>query len=164
MSQFKSMHTWNPYRRIEIYKSDSRLLDNLDVRTREILFDSLDEIEAFTLSWSIENQIAIRQANSRKICVVCYETLLEEGASEWMRVVTALGLPTVPSTSMIAKPSQQAWGAKSTDAELVRRYEDWMEKIDGQTSKKIQKVLDATGMDLYSVDSPLPNNSVVKED
>jgi len=69
LSQMNSPKIWKPHSRIARYRADTRLLDELDVRTRQLIFENLDELEAVTLSWCIENAISVMQASEHDICV-----------------------------------------------------------------------------------------------
>lgn len=156
MSQMRALPAWNLNDRFEIYRGDERLLSCLGSHARKLLFERLEPVEAFTLSWCIENSIALRQAESCDIHVVYYEDLLENGESEWFSILSALGLPVMPEPSLIVKPSQQTWGKKATDSSLVRQYASWKQKIDKETAFKIQGILDATQTSLYSLSEALP--------
>jgi hypothetical protein len=160
LSQMNSPRMWKPQERLTRYRSDNRILDGLNDGARRLLSHDLSDPEAVTLSWCIENKIAIRQAASSNICVVFYENLLTRGMSEWHRILDALELLVVPDDDLIARPSQQAWGAQAADRKLVGRYAAWMSRIDEETAAQIQGVLDATDTGLYSVDQALPQMDV----
>jgi hypothetical protein len=89
--------------------------------------------------------------------VVNYETLVQQGESEWERILSALELGMVPDMGLVSRPSQQTWGIKAADAKLTRQYAAWMEHIDGATAVRIQKILDATSMNMYNVAEALPS-------
>jgi len=156
LSQSVSPRSWNSQRQMALYKASPPLLDALDSRMRDLLSQPLDEIEALTLAWSIENSIAFKQAAESDVPVVYYETLLENSDTEWQRIMSALGLKNVPDSALIARPSQQAWGKQARDPALVRRYESWMQRIDPQIADRIQAVLDEVGIDVYRVSQALP--------
>jgi len=156
LSQMKSPSIWKPQFRIASYRTDSRLLDELNASTRKLLFEELDDIEAVTLSWCIENTIAFRQAKEQEICVVYYEHLVEKGLPEWRRMMTALSLEVVPDADLISRPSQQTSGDQALDRDLVSQYASWMTRIDDNTAARIQKVLDATKCGIYRIDQALP--------
>lgn len=162
-SQMKAVRTWDPYPQLEVYKKDERLVDALDTPLREFLFGKVPAVEAYALSWCIENRIALDQARELDIPVVCYETMLEEGEPQWRRVLAALALEKMPSAELVEKPSQQAWGDKAHDRKLVRQYGLWMTLMDDAVAKSIQSVLDLSGMDMYSVDAALPHGAPVPE-
>jgi len=156
MSQLNSPRIWNPYYQIDRYRANTRLLDVLDGPTRNLLFQSLDDVEAVSLCWCLENEIALQQAQESDILVVHYEEILERGQSEWRRILSALDLREMPDADLISRPSQQAWGEHALDPTQVRRYASWMGRIDAKTAVRIQNILDATGMVVYSIDQALP--------
>jgi hypothetical protein len=160
MSQMHASEMWNPYKRLDIYRSDERLLEVLDSRTRAVMSGELEMVEAFALSWCIENKIAIQQARENNIPIFCYETLLESGETEWRRLIAALDLPNMPEINLVTKPSQQAWGEKAANSRLVRKYDLWMDRIEPAVSSSIQKMLDVSEVDFYSVNKALPNIDV----
>jgi hypothetical protein len=100
------------------------------------------------------------QAEELGILVVCYENLVELGQSEWLRILSALDLQVMPDEKLVLQPSQQAWGEKARDSALVRQHASWMEHIDQKMLDRIQRVLDATGMDVYSVHQALPTKNL----
>ncbi len=156
LSQMNSPDIWKPHTRIDRYRADHKLLDELNVDTRRLLFGPLNDLEAVTLSWCIENAIAIRQAKEQDICVVHYEHLLERGMLEWRRIMTALELQTVPDSDLISRPSQQTSGEQAMDKKLVSQYASWMTRINPQQTKQIQNILDAAESEIYCVDQALP--------
>ena len=156
MSQLNSPQIWKPRSRIARYRADPRLLDELDARTRRLIFENVDDLEAVTLSWCIENAISIRQAKEQDICVVYYEHLSQRGISEWRRIMTALELQIEPDNDLISRPSQQTSGDQASDRDLVSQYASWMNRIDEKTANRIQEILDATRTSVYRVDQALP--------
>ncbi len=156
MSQMKSPRAWTPQQNIERYRRNSRLLDVIPQGSKRLLSEDLEDVEAHTLSWCIENAVALQQAADSNILVVHYETLVRRGLPEWKRIMSALELDIVPEESLIFRPSQQAWGGKALDAELVRQYASWMEHIDRLTAMRIQRVLDDTGFSVYHTSEALP--------
>jgi len=81
---------------------------------------------------------------------------MSRGLPEWQRILSALDLEQLPDQQLILQPSQQAWGRKATDAALILKYDSWMADIDKSVSARMQRILDATGMNVYSVDDSLP--------
>jgi len=156
LSQMKARRSWNPYRYIDLYRTDSDLLEILDARPRRLLFQALEDVEAYTLCWCIENTVALEQAQRHGILVVHYERLMSRGLPEWQRILTALELEKMPDRQLILQPSQQAWGRKATDSTLLLNYASWMEDTDNSVLARIQRILDATDMNVYHVDDSQP--------
>ena len=155
-SQMRAQHAWNLDQRFEIYRGDERLLSILNEKSKEMLFKPLETVEAFTLSWCIENSIAIQQATESGIHIAYYENLVQGGEEEWIKILSALGLERLPDRSLIFRPSQQAWGKKASDPGLLRQHDSWRKEIKPSTAKCIQNVLDATGMHIYTLRNSLP--------
>lgn len=162
-SQMNAARTWDPYPQLEIYKKDEQLVDLLDAPLREFLFGKVAAVEAYALSWCIENRVALEQAREFDIPVICYETMLEEGEPQWRRILAALALEKMPGAALVAKPSQQAWGEKAHDEKLVRQHGLWMTRMDNAMANSIQSVLDLSGMDMYSVDTALPHRPIAPD-
>jgi len=156
MSQMTSPDVWKPFSRINRYRADSRLLEILDEQTRELLTSRLDDVEAFTLSWCIENSVALRQARECDILVTYYEDLLIRGEPEWHRILAALDLQVMPGNELVNLPSQQARREQAGGLMQNHRHATWMKNIESDTAHRIQNVLDVTGLDVYSVDQALP--------
>jgi len=159
VSQMKSPRAWNPQLSIERYRADSQLLDNLDHDSKRLLSMSLGDVEAFALSWCIENTVALQQASACNIPVIYYETLVRRGLPEWKRIMSALALDVVPDDKLIFQPSQQALAEKAINPELVRRYASWKEHTSQSTIMRIQKILDDTGVTIYHTGDALPIKS-----
>jgi hypothetical protein len=159
LSQMRALPAWSLDDRINIYRNDKQLLAVLDDNAKQLLFESLEPVESLTLSWCIENSVALRQANAGAIHVVYYENLLQDGKREWTKLLSALDLHVMPDESLIYRPSQQAWGEKATDARLVRQYDLWMNNIDALTASKMQAILDKTGMNKYRISEALPQST-----
>jgi hypothetical protein len=147
---------WDPFALLATYKSDPALVDRLPVPYRRLLSQRHDALEAFTLSWCIENTVALEDAATFGIPVVYYEQLIHAGEPEWRRIVAALGLESMPPDALIARPSQQAWGEKAHDAELVRKYALWMERVDSGIRERVRGILDSAEISIYCVDQALP--------
>jgi Sulfotransferase family len=156
LSQLRSRRWWNPYDYIDRYRSDSDLLGTLDAKTKHLLLHSIDDVEAYALCWCIENKVALEQVQKCGIPIVHYELLLLEGFPEWQRIVSALELKQVPGEQLVSQPSQQTWGQKATDVTRLRRHDSWMDDIDETILARIQRILDATSMTIYTVDNSLP--------
>lgn len=157
-SQLHSLVSWKPYARIEQFRKDNGLLEMLGEGSRKLLFQSLDEIEACTLLWCIENQEALRQVRESNIHAVFYEDLIRDGQCRWREITSVLGLEIVPSEELVALPSQQAWGRQAEDPAVVHPYAAWTRRIDEATTTRIQSILDAAHVDFYHVGDPLPSN------
>jgi hypothetical protein len=160
LSQMRATSSWDPHRTIERYRKDARLLRSLDSGTKKLLRQQVGDVESFTLTWCIENAVGLRQASEFNIPVIHYEELVDRGEPEWRRILSALELDKMPDVKLVSRPSQQTWGAKATDAELTHQYAGWMDSLDASTAVRIQKILDATGMELYSIAEALPKKDI----
>jgi hypothetical protein len=156
LSQMKARQSWDPYAYIDRYRADSELLEILGPQMNRLLFQELEDVEAFTLCWCIENAVALEQAQSCGVPVVHYEQLMNRGLPEWERVLSALDLEGMPDRKLILEPSQQAWGKKAKNAALLLDYASWMSEIDDSMSDRIQRILDETDTNIYRVASALP--------
>lgn len=156
LSQMRAPRAWHPRLAIERYSKDSRWLSTVDSRTADLIFGSLTDVEAHALHWCVEVGTALRQALESGIPVVFYEELVEYGRPEWQRILAALDLNSMPDDDLIMRPSQQAWGDKAKHATLVRSYGSWTQHGDKHAIAQVQKILDATSMNLYRVSQALP--------
>lgn len=159
LSQLRAAKSWHPREAIDIYRQDERWMATLDEPTAALLRSPIDYIEACALQWCVEVSTALKQARESGITVVFYEELMEYGRPEWERILSALGLHSIPNDDLVMMPSQQAWGDKANNAALIRRYESWMQQGDKDVIARVQNILDATSMDLYRVSEPLPLNA-----
>ncbi len=155
LSQLREPNVWNPHHLLARYRSDDLLLAHLDVRLKNLLFESLDDIEAHALSWCIENSCALEQARDSGILVVYYEDVLRNGMQEWQKIIDALELDNLPLDAVIARPSQQAWG-KRADAGVVSQYDYWLDSADRSLLEKTQRILDVAGINAYRSDTAVP--------
>lgn len=164
LSQLRSPRAWKAQDNIGRYRADPRLLDAIGNDLRTMLYRDLSDIDSLALCWCIENTIALKQAKQAGIAVVYYEKLLDGGQHQWQRILTALDLDVLPKEELIRRPSQQAWGEKSKNAELLRKHAAWMDKLDHRTATSIQSVLDAAGVSIYRLSEPLPVTDVAEFD
>jgi hypothetical protein len=156
MSQAQAPGAWRPAAQIERYRNDKRLLDLLGGSFGRLLEQPHDTVAACALCWCVENSVALQQAAASGIPVVYYERLLKGGEEEWSRILSALELRRMPSSALVGRPSQQAWGEKAANAQLIRQYDSWMAKMNSSAASKIQGILDQTRMSMYSVSDPDP--------
>lgn len=156
LSQLRSPGIWRPIERIQAYQRDEQLMGAIDDRWRRALAADLTDVQALTLSWCLENSVALRQCNTSGIPVIFYEHLIENGMAEWTNIVDALELCETPGPSLIARPSQQAWGARANDEVTVRRYDFWQDGITKEQRSEIQEILDQTCMTIYHTSKSLP--------
>ena len=151
---------WNPRLRLEHYRNDPQLVEALDEPTRTLLFRTFGDVEAYTLTWCIENAVALEQAAVSGIHVVYYERLLTDAEREWSDILGALGLSTMPAERLIQRPSQQTWGEKAADASLIKRYGGWMDRIDPSVRRRIQGILEGANMCVYGLDTAEPKTNL----
>jgi hypothetical protein len=156
LSQMAAPKTWNPRKRIDGYREDRELLQNISDSTRTALFRRHDDVEAYAVSWCLENSVALAQAGACGIHVVHYEDLLSTPAEAWSGVLKALGLSRWPNETLIRQPSQQAWGEKAKNPELILRYDAWMRNLDASVASRIQGVMDEMGFNVYKVSEAEP--------
>jgi hypothetical protein len=57
-SQMRASRSWDPQQNLARYRGDSQLLDVLNDGLKKLLFRSLDGVEAYALSWCVENASA----------------------------------------------------------------------------------------------------------
>ncbi len=154
-----SISSWDPYRRLEAYRADSRLMDGPLAPYKRNLERNLDPVEALTTVWCVENLVPASRAHSIGFDVVFYEELLEKPECEWPKLVAGLGLETVPAGDALAVPSQQArWKAnKVLEHGYSRSYYLWRERLDRDHCSRIQSVLSAFEIGFYHIDQTRPD-------
>ena len=156
LSQMRAPNAWYPKLALARLRADRAWMDAEGYRLAKLLESSLSDVEAHTLQWCIEVSTALRQAEESGIPVVFYEELIEYGRREWRRILAAVDLEVMPERQLIQRPSQQAWGKRAKSANLVRRYDSWMENVDQRTLSSVQRILDEMSMRLYRVHEALP--------
>ena len=165
MSKLRAPYAWNCRSMLGRYKEDRRWMQALDKDFSNLLTDNLSDTEAHTLQWSIEVQVALQQARAAGIPVVSYEQLVENSDNQWPRIWNALELEKSPDVELVSAPSQQAWGESARSADAVRmKYMAWMSRCDAETLASVERILDATGMRLYSVNRALPEDEAPFKD
>ena len=152
-SQFRLGHgpVWDPEPVLDRYRRDERLHELTGGRYRSLLARRLSRIEALATNWVIENQWAIEQAPASGITVVHYEELKASHSDGWARICRALELQKVPSSSLIARPSQQSSNRSAVEAGPVEQEARWQKGLSHAQMAQIQGVLDEAGFAGYRI-------------
>jgi hypothetical protein len=147
---------WNPNYAIERFRNDLRLRELTGGRYESLLNKTLSPVEALTVRWVIENQQSIEMATTDKITVHHYESLKSMTIEAWKGLASALGLTRVPDRQVLEKPSQQSAPMDSEAAGSDSTVPGWMSRLTSQDKAAVQRVLDSTNMEVYSMDSVHP--------
>ena len=154
-SQFRLLKWWHPSAVRERYRSNQLFHEITDGRYLPLLSSPLDEIQALTLNWVIENQRPLQRASAEGYSVFFYERLLKESSSEWASICHALELPSLPSNQRLLAPSQQTYETADRNNKRPRTVR-WKENLTSDQRMRIQGILDATECAIYDVDNELP--------
>jgi hypothetical protein len=147
---------WDANAALVRFRDDEGLRAMTGNRYERLLGRRLSTVEALAARWVIENQLAIEQAPENGVTVVYYEHLQSKPEHEWRRVCRALDLPNVPSSTVLARPSQQA-ARKMSDSGASRSSEPgWASRLTQDQAGSIQRVLDDVGFAIYSIDRLMP--------
>jgi len=152
----------DPFSLLESHLSDSALIaDHLEA-CRALFSEKLSPVELHTALWCIENVVPLRQADEYGIAVAHYERLLMNDDHEWSRVLEHLRLERRPSSAALSEPSQQSSEImkrnKFSDAHVSR----WMETFSDTDLCRIDAVLEAFGITVYSASDPLPRPAATR--
>ena len=159
ISQLRSLNIWKPQERLKYYRRDDRLRQVAGRGACALLDAELSDAAALTLSWCIENDLAIRAGQLPGICLIHYEDLVTNPGSVWKAIVEALELTQLPPDGLVERPSQQTWGTVREGVEPGERLAGWMDRIDDEVANDIQFVLESTRFDRYRIDSATPINN-----
>lgn len=154
-SQLRGGPIWDPYPVLAKYRKDEKLETVSQGRYRKLLNTGLENLEALTLRWVIENQLPVNSASHSNTMVVFYEQLRNSPDTEWARISDWLGLGKVPSARLIAKPSQQSSQSMS-NSQRNESKPRWRDRFSNAEIDRIQSVLDATNCRLYTTQDLLP--------
>lgn len=151
---------WNAEFALNRFKADDWLHELTGNRYRALLERPLSPIEALAVRWVIENQWPVEQAATNGVTVVHYERLKSSPDTEWQRVCSALDLPCRPEATVLARPSQQSAITGSAAIERRSREPRWLDSLSKEQVDLIQRILDRTQFDLYSMIDPEPNDDI----
>lgn len=147
---------WDPYLRLEQYKSDASLQSCYLKQYCSLLSQSMTPAQAHTVNWCIENQIPLYEAKTNGYVIVFYESLMENPEKEWNRIVQGLGLKNVPKKELIGQASQQASIHWSRCSSAKNNYTLWRERMDKKTLDEVAGIMQAMNVSVYDPYDPLP--------
>lgn len=151
--------SWDPYQRLSYYRDSQEFMALLGDRYGAVLNRQLNPAQANTLIWCIENQYPVERAEQVGYPVFFYEDLADKGQpQQWQRICASLGLPVLPDSGILGKPSQQASKAylKESRQGEAPQQPGWMKRLQAQEIEDIQKLLDELNFGLYEMDRPQP--------
>lgn len=153
-SRLRFAEHWDPFPLLEKYRNDAALMNGPLEAQATCLDRNFTRAEALTAIWCIENLVPAAQAASNGYLIAFYEELLDRPEVEWPRVVNGLGLDTVPSGRLLAKPSQQAAvqlrPGSAAHADYSEDYGRWQTFVTSDNLAQIDSVLQAFGVMFYS--------------
>lgn len=160
-SQLRFSETWDPYPVLARYTANAALTNGPLHDRSSILARKLSRAEALAAIWCIENFVPASQAAANDYQVIFYEELLERPDQEWLRLAEGLSLNIVPAAGLRQIPSQQA-AVRLLKRELVDKsypysYANWREQLSTEDLRQIAAVLEAFGIDFYSVSEARPD-------
>lgn len=159
-SQLRFAEAWDPYSRLDVYRSDSQLMSGALKEFHDLLHRPLSHAEALATIWCIETHIPLSQAESNGYTVVHYEELLEDPQTEWQRIAAGLKVDRVPDAEIVSAPSQQAAIRLRNDttesSDYSASYAKWRGRLEESSVEEIQGILHAFGIKIYNVDSDRP--------
>jgi hypothetical protein len=147
---------WNPNYAIERFRNDPRLRELTGGRYESLLNRSLSPVEALTVRWVIENQQNIESMAQNRISVHHYESLKSESVGAWRSLASALELTRLPDSRVLEKPSQQSAPENSDVTGGSTNGPGWMTRLASHEKAAVQRILDITGLNVYSMDSADP--------
>jgi hypothetical protein len=151
---------WNSRPVLERFRNDRTLLELTNGRYQKLLQRTLSTIEEHAVKWVIENQLAVETASAYGITVVSYEGLKSLRAAEWEKIRGALQLPVMPDPGSLARPSQQT-APRSSDIDSSGGGPRWQRVLTPAQKSQVQRVLDESHFDLYSMTEAGQCDSVV---
>jgi hypothetical protein len=154
-SQHRNDQWWDPTFALERYRANTRLHELTEGRYLPLLNSKLSKLQAQTLNWIIENQQPVACAPAQDYRIVHYEHLLSNPSAGWQAICASLGLPKVPSDSLLSRPSQQTY---MQTPKIPSKMDEvrWRRSLNGKQLAEIQGVLDAADCELYNVSSEKP--------
>lgn len=159
-SQLRFSEAWDPYSRLEVYRTDLQLMSGALKDFHDQLHTKMSHAEALAAIWCIETLIPLSQAASNGYEVVHYEELLENQETEWERVAAGLGIDQIPNHEVTSAPSQQAAvrlrNDTSESSDYAASYAKWRKRLDQRSLDEIQGILQTFGIKNYDVNSDRP--------
>lgn len=140
---------WNPWPIIDGFRDDQQF----NTRTRgaylKLLESKLTKLEALTLVWVIENQLAVNRAAELGYTVIFYEDLIASPDIQWRRICEALELENLPTPGSLRRPSQQASSENLT--RVMPHDAKWMTRLEPGQLVQVQRILNESDCELYDL-------------
>ena len=160
-SQLRFPEHWDPYWLLSKYRKDAPLVEG-PLRDRAAIVNrNFSRAQALTAIWCIENLVPALQARGNGYEVVFYEELLEQPEVEWPRIARGLGMPTVPGTELLQKPSQQSavrlQKQGSSEDTYSQSHSSWRTRLPTAAVRDIDSVLQDFGVRFYKVSHDRPD-------
>ncbi len=144
---------WDACKALGHYLGDRPLVET--VRDRfgvDITHNDRRPEATLAVVWCIENMLPLAWAAEFGFAVVSYEGLLADPATEWRRVIQALGLSNLPAENILKAPSQQVAPDLRNREIGASNTAKWRSELDNEQLERIAGVLDKFGCTQYRVD------------
>jgi hypothetical protein len=167
-SRLRFSEHWDPYSLLARYRNDEALMEGPLRERAGVLDQEFSRPQALAAIWCIENLVPALQAAANRYQIVFYEELLERPEAEWQRVAEGLGLSVVPGAGLRQQPSQQSavrlQKRGMDDDSYSQSYGSWRKRLTTTNLRQIAKVLDAFGVEFYTVSESRPSvESFIRE-
>jgi len=149
---------WSAKLTLDQFKGDKKLHELTNGRYLALLNQKLTPVEELAVKWLIENQWAIETAPANGVTVVFYERLKSQPDSEWKKIQGAFALPDMPDAATLARPSQQSAPQGSDFGSNASELPRWQRVLTSEQTGQVQRILDQTSFDLYSMNSTEPRD------
>ncbi|MCR4347315.1 MAG: sulfotransferase domain-containing protein [Sulfuricaulis sp.] len=151
---------WSAEKALARYRDDKSVYELIGERFGVDLAMPMSAASALSCVWCIENVLPLEWAARENYGVVAYESLLMHPETEWWRVARHLGLEKIPTTELLAAPSQQSALDMRGREFTPEHIERWRTQLRPDAIDAVADMMARFGSDLYSVDSAMPARSV----
>jgi hypothetical protein len=147
---------WQAENVLERFRNDPQLGVATGNRYDALLHRRLSTAEALTVRWLVENQTAMEDAPRNGVAVVHYEHLASRSRSVWEHACSALNLGNLPSSTILARPSQQSSPQGSAVRSDAIAKPKWQHALSSEQTDQIQGMLECADFKTYQIHDPEP--------
>ncbi len=139
---------------IDEFLCQPELMHDLFYRHEDVMRNVQSEAEKHAVMWCAENAVPLTQLSEQQAVFCHYERLVVDTEKEVRRILNLLNIDFSDSRKKaIGEIVRPGWAGSGETASNLNK---WKDCLPDDEKRKILSILDAFGIDLYSVDDVMP--------
>jgi hypothetical protein len=137
---------------IDAFLRQPELMHDLLYRYEDLMRNAETDAEKHAVMWCVENVVPLKQLSEQQSVFCHYEALVIDPGKEVRRILNLLDIDFSESRiKAIGEIVRPGWAGQTASS-----LNTWKDCLSEDEKRKISSVLDAFGIDLYSVDEVMP--------